>query len=101
MESMVSLFDQLKSVYQGQKVFLTGHTGFKGAWLLKILTMLGADVKGYALAPQTSNDLYNLIGGEKICDSMIADLRSVNTLHKAVADFQPAYIFHLAAQPLV
>lgn len=98
---MVNLFDQLKNTYQGQKVFLTGHTGFKGAWLLKLLTMLGANVKGYALAPQTANDLYNLIGGETICDSLIADLRDVDSLHKAVADFQPDFIFHLAAQPLV
>jgi len=91
----------LKSTYSGKKVFLTGHTGFKGAWLLKLLTMLGADVTGYALAPQTDNDLYNLIDGDNICNSIIADLRDVNSLHKAVVDFQPDYVFHLAAQPLV
>ncbi|HEY0245515.1 MAG TPA: CDP-glucose 4,6-dehydratase [Mucilaginibacter sp.] len=98
---MVNLFDQLKNTYQGQKVFLSGHTGFKGAWLLKLLTMLGANVKGYALAPQTANDLYNLIEGNSICDSVIADLRDVKCLHRAIGDFQPDYIFHLAAQPLV
>jgi CDP-glucose 4,6-dehydratase len=46
------MFEKLKSTYQGKKIFLTGHTGFKGAWLLKVLSMLGAEVKGYALAPK-------------------------------------------------
>jgi CDP-glucose 4,6-dehydratase len=96
-----NMFEVLKNVYNGKKVFLTGHTGFKGAWLLKMLNVLGAQVKGYALAPQTENDLYNLINGDKICDSVIADLREHDKLNKALQDFQPDYVFHLAAQPLV
>lgn len=95
------MFDRLKKVYQGKKVFLTGHTGFKGAWLLKIFSMLGAEIKGYALPPQNEIDLYNLINGNALCDSCIADLRDRKLLTSAVLDFQPDFIFHLAAQPLV
>jgi len=92
---------QLQETYQGKKVFLTGHTGFKGAWMLKTLSLLGAEVKGYALKPQTANDLFNLIDGDNISDSIIADLRDKVKLHKEIAVFQPDFIFHLAAQPLV
>ena len=95
------MFELLGNAYKGKKVFLTGHTGFKGAWLLKILSMLGAEVKGYSLAPQTENDLFNLIGGSKICDSVIADIRDSERLCQELLDFQPDFIFHLAAQPLV
>ncbi|HXH99803.1 MAG TPA: CDP-glucose 4,6-dehydratase [Sphingobacteriaceae bacterium] len=101
MEGMVNTLDQLKQTYSGKKVFLTGHTGFKGAWLLKTLSILGAEVKGYALAPQNKNDLFNLIKGDQICESVISDLRDRSTLTNAVLKFQPDYIFHLAAQPLV
>lgn len=96
-----SMFEKLKKEYQGKKVFLTGHTGFKGAWLLQTLSMLGAIVKGYALAPKTDEDLYSLINGDNLCNSVIADLRDVIRLKKEVEDFQPDFIFHLAAQPLV
>ena len=60
MEDMVdqSLFERLEEAYKGKKVFLTGHTGFKGAWMLRTLSLLGAEVKGYALAPKTENDLF-------------------------------------------
>ncbi|RYY08364.1 MAG: CDP-glucose 4,6-dehydratase [Sphingobacteriaceae bacterium] len=95
------LLENLKSIYNGKKVFLTGHTGFKGAWLLKILSLLGAEVKGYALKPQTDNDLYNLINGDHLCQSIIADLRDKTALAEAVDSFQPDFVFHLAAQPLV
>jgi len=95
------MLEYLKAKYSGKKVFLTGHTGFKGAWLLKTLSILGADVRGYALAPQTPNDLYNLIGGDKICSSLIADLRERDTLKNAIKEFDPDFVFHLAAQPLV
>ena len=87
--------------YNGKKVFLTGHTGFKGAWLLKICTLLGAEVKGYALEPENKFDLYNLLGGNSLCDSVIDDLRNKSKLQSEIISFQPDYIFHLAAQPLV
>ncbi|MBZ4036532.1 CDP-glucose 4,6-dehydratase [Flavobacterium sp. 17A] len=96
-----SSFQQLKNIYRGKKVFLTGHTGFKGAWMLKTLSLLGAEVKGYALEPQTVNDLFCLIEGEKICDSVIADIRDKKRLEKEIIEFQPDFVFHLAAQPLV
>jgi len=102
MENMVdSLFQKLKQAYNGKKVFLTGHTGFKGSWMLKTLSLLGADVKGYALEPNTKDDLFHLINGNSICDSVIDDLRDKKRLEKEILDFQPDFIFHLAAQPLV
>jgi CDP-glucose 4,6-dehydratase len=102
MENMVeSMFQSLKKTYYGKKVFLTGHTGFKGSWLLKTLSLLGAEVKGYALDPLTKDDLFNLIDGNKICESIIADLRNKNRLIDEVVGFQPDFVFHLAAQPLV
>jgi CDP-glucose 4,6-dehydratase len=91
----------LENTYRGKKIFLTGHTGFKGAWLLQLLHSLGAEVKGYALAPQNPDDLYNLIDGNALCDSVIADLREKEVLEKALLETQPDFIFHLAAQPLV
>lgn len=96
-----SLFEKLRESYNGKKVFLTGHTGFKGAWMLKTLSLLGAEVKGYALEPNTKDDLFHLIDGNSICDSVIADLRDKIRLEKEILDFQPDFIFHLAAQPLV
>lgn len=88
------------SSYQGKKVFLTGHTGFKGAWLLSWLHMLGATVKGYALEAEQES-LYRSIDGDDLCDSVIADIRDRRRLEREILDFQPDYIFHLAAQPLV
>ncbi len=101
MENLVNMLSYLKEIYQEKKVFITGHTGFKGAWLLKTLNILGAEVKGYALAPQTPNDLYHLINGDELCHSVLADLRDRESLKSAVLDFRPDFIFHLAAQPLV
>jgi CDP-glucose 4,6-dehydratase len=100
MENMVN-FQQLENTYKGKKVFLTGHTGFKGAWMLKTLSLLGAEIKGYALEPQTPNDLFYLIEGEKLCQSIIADLRDKKRLESEIVAFQPDFVFHLAAQPLV
>lgn len=95
------MFSKLKETYSGKKVFLTGHTGFKGAWLLKTLHLLGAEVKGYALECKTNNDMYHLIDGDSICDSHLADIRDRDKLIAEVVAFQPDFVFHLAAQPLV
>ncbi|MFA6086645.1 CDP-glucose 4,6-dehydratase [Mucilaginibacter sp.] len=95
------MIQDLKDVYKGKKVFLTGHTGFKGSWLVKIFSLLGAEVKGYALAPENELNLYSIIKGDELCDSVIADLRDRAKLNEAVGSFQPDFIFHLAAQPLV
>lgn len=100
MENMVN-FKQLERTYKGKKVFLTGHTGFKGSWMLKALSMLGAEVKGYALAPKTKDDLYHLIKGDTLCTSVLADLRNKQQLEEEITNFQPDFVFHLAAQPLV
>jgi CDP-glucose 4,6-dehydratase len=89
------------SYYKNKKVFLTGHTGFKGSWMLTWLHLLGAEVKGYALAPEKEEDMYNAIKGDTLCESIIADIRDAAKLEKEILSFQPDYIFHLAAQPLV
>ncbi|TDO21964.1 CDP-glucose 4,6-dehydratase [Pedobacter duraquae] len=95
------MLSQLEKTYKGKRIFLTGHTGFKGAWLLKILSLIGAEVRGYALSPNTDKDLYHLINGDNLCDSVIADIRNRDQLTESVTEFDPHFIFHLAAQPLV
>lgn len=97
---MVTL-ELLKKHFAGKQVFLTGHTGFKGAWMLQILNLAGANVKGYALEPENYNDLYTSINGDSLCDSVIADIRDFKRLYAEIFSFQPDYIFHFAAQPLV
>jgi CDP-glucose 4,6-dehydratase len=87
--------------YKGKKVLLTGHTGFKGSWMLAWLHHLGSIVKGYALAPENEDDLYNMLNGDAYCDSVIADIRHGEKVSKTINEFQPDFIFHLAAQPLV
>ena len=91
----------LASVYKGKKVFVTGHTGFKGSWLITWLHLLGANVKGYALAPENENDLYNALQGDELCESVIADIRDKKRLAEEILNFEPDFIFHMAAQPLV
>ncbi|MBN9299408.1 MAG: CDP-glucose 4,6-dehydratase [Filimonas sp.] len=91
----------LQNKYKGKRVFVTGHTGFKGAWLVQLLSMLGAEVKGYALEPYTKDDVYNIVIDPANIHSVIGDLRNNLLLEKELLSFQPDYIFHLAAQPLV
>ena len=86
--------------FRGKKIFLTGHTGFKGSWLGIWLQMLHADIKGYSLAPHDSS-LFNLIKDKLTFESVIADIRDEDTLEKEILSFRPDFIFHLAAQPLV
>lgn len=96
------MINLLKKTFEGKRVFLTGHTGFKGAWMLQILNWLGADVKGYSLAPENANDLYNEINGDSICyTSVIADVRDLSKLQGELVRFEPHFVFHLAAQALV
>jgi CDP-glucose 4,6-dehydratase len=95
-------WDYLKSIYNGKRIFLTGHTGFKGAWILQLLQLLGADVKGFSLAPEHSNDLYHQIDGDDLCyASVIADLNDLHTLQGELVRFKPHFVFHLGAQALV
>ncbi len=93
--------DILDKTYNKKKVFVTGHTGFKGAWFIQVLAHFGAIVKGYALEQTKKEGIYHVIGGDSICDSVIADVRDKDRLKKEVLHFQPDLIFHLAAQPLV
>lgn len=87
--------------YKNKKVFVTGHTGFKGAWLCKILSMAGADVTGYALEPPTEPSLFKLADmGQKI-HSEIGDIRDLQSLQRAFDAAEPEIVLHLAAQPLV
>lgn len=87
--------------WHGKRVFLTGHTGFKGTWARLWLAELGATVFGYALQPESEPSLHDLAGLDGISSETIADIRDVNALEQAIAAADPEIILHLAAQPLV
>jgi CDP-glucose 4,6-dehydratase len=87
--------------WRGKRVFLTGHTGFKGSWLSLWLQDLGADVTGYSLAPSTNTNLFTLANVEREMRSHIADVRDLVALQQAVQQAKPEIVLHLAAQPLV
>lgn len=87
--------------YRGKKVFVTGHTGFKGSWLCRILLNAGADVTGYSLEAPTNPNLYSMAGLEDKMVSVIGDIRDRDALKKAFKVAQPEIVFHLAAQPIV
>lgn len=102
MESVVGQVSDFDiSFYRDKKVFVTGHTGFKGSWLCRMLVKAGAQVTGYSLEPPTSPSLFELadIGGD-IC-SLTGDIRDMETLRAAFAQAQPQIVLHLAAQPIV
>ncbi len=103
--SMSQSAEDLK-FYQGKRVLITGHTGFKGTWMLRMLLGAGAVVCGYSLEPPTEPNLFSLAGFavyEKSGQfrSVIADIRNGSELLKVFANFQPEIVFHLAAQPIV
>ena len=87
--------------WKGKRVFVTGHTGFKGSWLCKILTNAGAQVTGYSLEPPTHPNLFSISGLEGKINSVIGDVRDYDSLKKAFDKSQPEIVFHLAAQPIV
>ena len=99
MESVVN--NDLEKVYSGKKVFVTGHTGFKGAWLITWLHLLGASVRGYALQPENEKDIFNIVSPHLNIESTIADIRDKQKLQQEIISFQPDFIFHLAAQAVV
>jgi len=87
--------------YRGKRIFLTGHTGFKGSWLAEWLLALGAEVTGYALPPNTAPALFVQLGLARRLQHIEADIRDLARLRGAVAAARPDFVFHLAAQPLV
>ena len=90
-----------KDFWNRKRVFLTGHTGFKGGWLSLWLSSLGAEVKGYALNPLTFPSLFIEAKINSIIDSQIADILDQKTLYKSMITFDPDILIHMAAQPLV
>lgn len=87
--------------WQGKRVFLSGHTGFKGSWLSLWLQTLGADVKGFALAPPTQPTLFEVARVAAGMESEIGDIRDARALHDSLLAFRPDIVIHMAAQPLV
>lgn len=87
--------------WQGRRVFLTGHTGFKGGWLALWLRELGAEVTGYALAPPTVPNFFEAARIDTTLNSVIGDIRDFAAVQRAMREARPQILFHLAAQPLV
>ncbi len=87
--------------WKGKRIFVTGHTGFKGSWLSLWLQEMGAVVKGYSLAPPTEPSLFVEANVAKGMESHIGDVRDYQTLFDSIAAFSPEIVFHMAAQPLV
>jgi CDP-glucose 4,6-dehydratase len=114
MESMVgedrrprrgdSVFEKnlaLLDLYSGRRCLVTGHTGFKGAWLCRWLKMLGVELTGYALDPPTEPNLFHLAGVGEIVNDLRGDIRDFETLRRTVDGLGPEIVFHLAAQSIV
>lgn len=89
------------SFFQGKKVLVTGHTGFKGSWLCRILVNAGAEVTGYSLEPPTTPALFNMCDVEDKMYSVIGDIRDLSHLKMVFEQVQPEIVMHLAAQPIV
>ena len=87
--------------WKNKKVFITGHTGFKGAWLTLFLQFLGAKVSGYSLYPRKKDIIFLNSNLNKTCQNFFGDIRDYKFLRKVVSNFKPNIIFHMAAQPLV
>ena len=87
--------------YQGRRVLVTGHTGFKGSWLCRILMLAGAQVTGYSLEPPTDPALFRILGLESRMDSVTGDIRNLCQLKETFERVQPELVIHLAAQPIV
>ena len=97
LEGVVTL---LSSFYKGKTVFVTGHTGFKGAWMCLFLLAMGARVVGYALPPHEGS-LFQLLHLNESMESVLGDIGDEEYLHQALLEADPDIVFHLAAQPLV
>lgn len=87
--------------YRGKKVFITGHTGFKGSWMCEVLLLLGADVTGYSLKSPTNPALFDILSLKERVKSNIGDIRDLSHLMKCMQEAQPEIVIHMAAQPIV
>lgn len=92
---------ELLTTFNGKTVFITGHTGFKGAWLSTWLSELGANIIGYALRPEYDNSLFDKISLDKRITHIEGDIRNASLLKNVVTNAKPEFVFHLAAQALV
>lgn len=99
MENLVNL--SLLGLYKGKRIFITGHTGFKGSWLTQILINADAVIRGYSLEPNTTPNLFNLLNLESQIENQFGNINDFEQLKQSVLEFKPDFIFHLAAQPLV
>lgn len=95
------MFDFGLDFYQGKKVLVTGHTGFKGTWMCAMLLQAGAQVTGYALNPPTKPSVYELSGMDAKINSVLGDIRDLEHLQKVFDKAQPEIVIHMAAQPIV
>ena len=93
--------DRYKRFYKGKNVLVTGHTGFIGSWLTKVLSLSDSVILGYSLNPPTSPSMYDAIGLSKDVTDLRKDVRDKEALTKAIQEFEPEIVFHLAAQPIV
>lgn len=93
--------EKMVNPWQGRRVFLTGHTGFKGSWLALWLSQLGAKVRGYALDPYTQPNMFTSASVVSVVEDVRGDIRDCAKLEDAVKDFAPEVMFHMAAQPIV
>jgi len=93
--------EKMVNHWHGRRVFLTGHTGFKGSWLALWLGRLGAKVRGYALDPYTQPNMFTLASVGRVVEDVRGDIRDYAKLLDCVRDFAPEVVFHMAAQPLV
>ena len=89
------------SFFSGKRIFITGHTGFKGSWLCKMLVNAGAEVTGYSLNPPTDPSLFEIAGIAVDIHSVIGDVRDYKAMKVAFDKAQPEIVLHLAAQPIV
>lgn len=92
---------EINAFFKGKRVFVTGHTGFKGAWLTKVLLLAGAEVTGFAMGPPTNPSLFELLKLKRDINSIKGDIRDFNALNKAIDIAKPEIVFHLAAKSLV
>lgn len=90
-----------KEFYRDKKVLVTGHTGFKGTWMCKMLINAGANVVGYSLKPPTDPNLFTISHISNEINSVLGDIRDITRLKKAFDEFRPEIVIHMAAQPLV